>query len=61
MRIKQHLMTLGWIGANHEGATGAEFGMSRENLAVDATDDQPFFTPVKLKGKHPPSTHLPFS
>jgi len=50
MRIKQHLMALGGIGANHKSATGAQFGMSRENLAVDATNDKPFFTPVKLKG-----------
>jgi len=43
-------MALGWIGANHEGATGAQFGMGSEYLAVDAANHQPFFTPIKLKG-----------
>ena len=50
MGIKQHFVALRGIGRYHEGSTGAEFEVRRQDLAPEAADQEMLFAPVELEG-----------
>ena len=50
MGVEQHFVPLARVGNEPEGPTSAELEVGDLHAAVDATDHQPLFTSVKLKG-----------
>ena len=50
VRVIEHFLSLRWIGRKIESATGTQLGMSHLDFAMNTTDHQRFFTPIKLEG-----------
>ena len=47
--VKQHLVTLAWVGHQPEGTAGAQLHVRHLKSIVDTADHQPLFAPIELE------------